>query len=179
MRECVQLGAELLGRTCNGRPTNSLNSRRFSVRSRPFNQVVVGSIPTGLTRDFNRLPRRRRERNGSVRLSATDRCPTLCARGRHRRPSISVSVLRRMGIRSAAEVRVKRSQALLPRIMICDGNAVIAWSALSGSGVEFQCVGKNRREPVDFDGLTLVKFKTVPPPTLVSDAPHPTTPFKV
>jgi CRISPR-associated protein Cas2 len=45
------------------------------------------------------------------------------------------------------------------KIMIEDGNAVIAWSALTDSGFAFQCTGKNRREPVDFDGLTLVRFK--------------------
>jgi CRISPR-associated endoribonuclease Cas2 subtype I-E len=40
-----------------------------------------------------------------------------------------------------------------------DGNAVIAWSAPTDSGFAFDVVGENRREPVDFDGLTLVKFK--------------------
>ncbi len=50
------------------------------------------------------------------------------------------------------------------RIMIETGNAVIAWSAANDSGFEFEAVGENRREPVDFDGLTLVKFKPVPPP---------------
>lgn len=48
------------------------------------------------------------------------------------------------------------------KIMIADGNAVIAWSAPTDSGFQFECVGENRREPADFDGLTLVKFK--PPP---------------
>jgi CRISPR-associated protein Cas2 len=50
------------------------------------------------------------------------------------------------------------------RIMIETGNAVIAWSAANDSGFEFEAVGENRREPVDFDGLTLVKFKPAPPP---------------
>jgi hypothetical protein len=42
--------------------------------------------------------------------------------------------------------------------------AVIAWSAATDSGFQFEAVGENRREPVDFDGLTLVKFKPAPPP---------------
>ena len=53
--------------------------------------------------------------------------------------------------------------------MIGEGSAVIAWSAPTDSGFEFECVGVNRREPVDFDGLTLVKFKPASPPALGSD----------
>ena len=49
------------------------------------------------------------------------------------------------------------------KIMIGDGSAVIAWSAPTDSGFEFECIGENRREAVDFDGLTLVKFKPPPP----------------
>jgi CRISPR-associated protein Cas2 len=45
--------------------------------------------------------------------------------------------------------------------MIGPGNAVIAWSAPTDSGFAFEAVGENRREPVDFDGLTLVRFKPV------------------
>ena len=45
--------------------------------------------------------------------------------------------------------------------MIGTGNAVIAWSAPTDSGFAFEAVGENRREPVDFDGLTLVRFKPV------------------
>ncbi len=48
------------------------------------------------------------------------------------------------------------------RIMIGDGSAVIAWAAPTDSGFAFNAVGENRREPIDFDGLTLVRFK--PPP---------------
>jgi len=44
------------------------------------------------------------------------------------------------------------------RIMIGDGSAIVAWSAQTDSGFAFDAVGENRREPVDFDGLTLVKF---------------------
>ncbi len=39
-----------------------------------------------------------------------------------------------------------------------DGNAVMAWSTNTESGYDFQTIGKNRREPVDFDGLRLVSF---------------------
>jgi CRISPR-associated protein Cas2 len=45
------------------------------------------------------------------------------------------------------------------KIMIGDGNAVIAWSAPTDSGFAFDAVGENRRTPADFDGLTLVSFK--------------------
>ncbi len=46
--------------------------------------------------------------------------------------------------------------------MIDSGNAVIVWTAATDSGFAFEAIGENRREPADFDGLTLVKFK--PPP---------------
>ena len=45
------------------------------------------------------------------------------------------------------------------KIMIAEGNAVMAWSAPTDSGFEFEAVGENRREPIDFDGLTLARFK--------------------
>jgi len=44
------------------------------------------------------------------------------------------------------------------RTLIGDGSAVIAWSAPTDSGFAFEAVGPNRRESVDFDGLTLVRF---------------------
>ena len=43
--------------------------------------------------------------------------------------------------------------------LIGDGNAVIAWSAPTDSGFAFDAIGESRREPADFDGLTLVRFK--------------------
>lgn len=43
-------------------------------------------------------------------------------------------------------------------MMIGDGSAVIAWSAATDSGFEFESIGTNRRVAVDFDGLTLVRF---------------------
>jgi CRISPR-associated protein Cas2 len=61
-------------------------------------------------------------------------------------------------------------------IMIEDGNAVIAWSAPTDSGFEFKAVGENRREPVDFDGLTLVKFKPPKLPARATSASNSTLP---
>ena len=52
-----------------------------------------------------------------------------------------------------------------------EGNAVIAWSAPTESGFHFDTCGRNRRVPVDFDGLRLVSF--APEATLPSD-PGPT-----
>lgn len=43
-----------------------------------------------------------------------------------------------------------------------DGNAVMAWTAPNESGFSFVTAGKNRREPVDWDGFSLVRF--LPPP---------------
>jgi CRISPR-associated protein Cas2 len=39
-----------------------------------------------------------------------------------------------------------------------EGNAVMAWSTNTESGFDFITTGKNRREPVDFDGMKLVSF---------------------
>ena len=47
--------------------------------------------------------------------------------------------------------------------LIADGSAVIAWAAPTDSGFEFEAIGPNRREPIDFDGLTLVRLKPLPP----------------
>lgn len=40
-----------------------------------------------------------------------------------------------------------------------DGNAAMAWNTNNDSGYDFKTAGKNRREPVDFDGLRLVSFQ--------------------
>ena len=41
-----------------------------------------------------------------------------------------------------------------------DGNAVICWrDTADEAGFRFETCGKNRRVPVDFDGLRLVEFK--------------------
>jgi CRISPR-associated protein Cas2 len=39
-----------------------------------------------------------------------------------------------------------------------DGNVVMAWATNTESGFDFITYGKNRRQPVDFDGLRLVAF---------------------
>jgi len=39
-----------------------------------------------------------------------------------------------------------------------EGNVVIAWATNTESGFDFQTWGKNRRTPVDFEGLRLVSF---------------------
>lgn len=41
---------------------------------------------------------------------------------------------------------------------IGDGDAVLCWSAPTDQGFRFATVGRNRRMPVDFDGLDLVQF---------------------
>ena len=45
--------------------------------------------------------------------------------------------------------------------MISGGSAVIAWKAPTDSGFAFDAVGENRREPVQIDGLTLVRFHSL------------------
>jgi CRISPR-associated protein Cas2 len=39
-----------------------------------------------------------------------------------------------------------------------DGDAVMVWKAPTDQGYDFRTHGKNRRMPVDFDGLKLVNF---------------------
>lgn len=39
-----------------------------------------------------------------------------------------------------------------------DGNAVLAWTSNNDSGFDFQTLGANRREPVEWDGVKLVSF---------------------
>lgn len=39
-----------------------------------------------------------------------------------------------------------------------DGNAVLVYDADNAQGFEVRTAGKNRREPVDIDGLWLVRF---------------------
>ena len=43
--------------------------------------------------------------------------------------------------------------------MIGEGSACMVWSAPTDSGFDFVATGSNRREPIDYDGLTLVRFK--------------------
>lgn len=42
-----------------------------------------------------------------------------------------------------------------------DGNAVMIWNAPTESGYDFLTLGKNRRMPVELDGLKLVSFYPV------------------
>ena len=39
-----------------------------------------------------------------------------------------------------------------------DGDVIMAWSANTESGFEFQTLGERRRIPVEYDGLCLVSF---------------------
>lgn len=39
-----------------------------------------------------------------------------------------------------------------------DGNAVMVWRSTSEAGFDFKTLGKNRRVPVEFDGVQLVSF---------------------
>ena len=39
-----------------------------------------------------------------------------------------------------------------------EGNAVMVWRIKAEAGFEFTTLGKNRRMPVDFDGVQLVSF---------------------
>lgn len=39
-----------------------------------------------------------------------------------------------------------------------EGDAVMIWSASTDQGYDFVTFGRNRRMPVDFDGLKLVSF---------------------
>lgn len=43
-------------------------------------------------------------------------------------------------------------------IGIEDGDGVMIWKAPTDQGYEFLTIGRNRRMPVDFDGLKLVSF---------------------
>ena len=52
-----------------------------------------------------------------------------------------------------------------------NGNAVMLWSTNTESGFDFVTLGKNRRIPVDLDGLRLVSF--LPEETTVEDNIQP------
>lgn len=43
-----------------------------------------------------------------------------------------------------------------------DGNAVMIWSTNTESGFDFMTHGKNRRMPVEMDGIKLVSFAPLP-----------------
>lgn len=61
-----------------------------------------------------------------------------------------------IGVYSARTREMIRDQV---ETLIEDGDAVIAWSAPTDAGFDFETFGQNRRVPVDFDGLKLVAFK--------------------
>ena len=42
--------------------------------------------------------------------------------------------------------------------LLGEGSAAIVWTAQTDSGFAFEGAGPNRREGIDFDGLTLVRF---------------------
>jgi len=46
--------------------------------------------------------------------------------------------------------------------LVDEGNVVMAWASRHESGFEFQTCGKNRRIPVDYEGLRLVRFAPEP-----------------
>ena len=45
---------------------------------------------------------------------------------------------------------------------IDDGDAIIAWAARNDAGYDFDTCGRNRRIPVDVDGLKLVQILPLP-----------------
>lgn len=45
-----------------------------------------------------------------------------------------------------------------------NGNVVLAWATNTESGFDFVTYGENRREPIDLDGLRLVKFLPIQEP---------------
>lgn len=51
-----------------------------------------------------------------------------------------------------------------------DGNAVMAWTTRTESGFDFVTIGRNRRIPVEWEGLKLVSFL---PLEEAGDAPNP------
>ncbi len=45
-----------------------------------------------------------------------------------------------------------------------DGDAIIAWAAANDAGYDFDTCGRNRRTPVDLDGMKVVQFLPAAPP---------------
>lgn len=43
-------------------------------------------------------------------------------------------------------------------LMYGDGNVVLSWATNTESRFDFVTIGDNRREPINFDGVMLVKF---------------------
>ena len=59
-----------------------------------------------------------------------------------------------------ADYSVKVRELILRNLEVGleDGNAVVAWSSNNEMGYEFITMGKNRRQPVDLDGMPLISF---------------------
>jgi CRISPR-associated protein Cas2 len=55
-------------------------------------------------------------------------------------------------------VRVRERVWAIVKEKIEKGNAIMAWSTNDDIGFAFDTCGENRREPIEFDGLRLVKF---------------------
>ena len=53
--------------------------------------------------------------------------------------------------------------------LVGEGNAVMAWHTTDENGFDFATCGRNRRQPIDVDGLRLVQFH--PEATDVSTEP--------
>ncbi|MES9940171.1 MAG: type I-E CRISPR-associated endoribonuclease Cas2e [Candidatus Thiodiazotropha sp. 6PLUC2] len=54
--------------------------------------------------------------------------------------------------------RVRETLWQYMEVDVEDGNIVMAWATNTESGFDFQTMGKNRRIPVEMDGLRLVSF---------------------
>ena len=56
----------------------------------------------------------------------------------------------------STRVRAMLVKAIMENVE--EGNVVVAWSANNESGFDFETIGKNRRIPIQFDGLKLISF---------------------
>ena len=53
-----------------------------------------------------------------------------------------------------------------------EGNAVMIWTSNTESGYDFVTIGKNRRVPVEMDGVKLVSFLPENEPSEVAEKPE-------
>ncbi len=67
-------------------------------------------------------------------------------------------------------VRERVWQVIIDQIK--EGNAAIAWHCSTDLGFDFDTCGKNRRVPVELDGLKLCSFLP-PEPDGIEDQPNP------
>jgi len=63
-------------------------------------------------------------------------------------------------IRAVGNLSAKVREMIWAQIVdgIEEGNAIMTWSTNTESGFDFVTLGKNRRLPIEFDGLKLVSF---------------------